>query len=677
HRRFGGDRGIVGRSLRLNGENYLVVGVMPAWFRFPMTTELWTPLQIDPASQEKANYLEVVGRLKPGVAPAAASAEVKLLGKQFWDLKVAGETADPRVSLIVKPVAERLYGRLRPAVVVLLAAVGSVLLIACVNIANLQLARAAARRREIAIRSALGAGGRRIAGQLLAESVVLGLLGGVAGLVLGFAGLKGLLAVRPTALDRLLPLSDVGIDGHVLAFTLGVSLLAGILFGLAPALQAARGDLADPLKEGSQRVSGGVGGIGGLRTRRILVISEVALALVLLTGASLLVKSFAGIVGTQPGFATDHLLSMKLSLPVGRYGDGPALGRFSRAVVMRGAGLPGVTHMALATSLPMEPGPDLPFIIEGRWKGGKGSANADGEHEGEGGAQYRGVTADFFSTLGIPVVAGRSLRDADSEGHELVVVVNQALAKRYFPKQNAVGQRIHVGLPEVPDLADPTPRTIVGVVRDVRELGLDEKAPALLYVPLAQMPVALTRKLVELLPLSLVAKTAMAPAALTPAIEREVWGVDPEQPVADVRTLDVIVERSLGLQRFEVALLGFLAAAALLLAAVGIYGVLSYLVTQRTREIGIRMALGATTGYVQRLVLSSGLSAVGIGVAIGLGGALALSKLLASLLVNTSAHDPFAFGLAAATLAGVALVAGGVPARRASRMDPVRALRQE
>ncbi len=674
HRRFGGDPQVVGRTVRLNGESYTVVGVMPPSFRYPSQAELWTPLQIDPASTEKANYLEVVGRLRPGVTAAAASAEVQLLGQRFYAEKIAGETSDPRLVWRAKPLAERLYGPLRPAVLVLMAAVGCVLLIACVNIANLQLARAAARRREIAVRSALGAGGGRIAAQLLAESVVLGLLGGGAGLLLGLAGLRGLLAVRPAALDNLLPLSDVAIDGHVLLFTLAVSVLCGLLFGLAPAFQAARGDLADPLKEGSQRTTGG---IGGLRTRRALVVSEVALALVLLTGASLLVKSFAGLLGTEPGFDTDHVLTMKLSMPVARYGDPAALERFARQLVARGESLPGVRGVALATSLPMEPGPDLPFIVEGRWKGGKGAANSDGEHEGEGGAQYRAVSPSFFPTLGIPVLAGRNLRDSDAAGRELVAVVNQALAKRYFPRQSPIGQRLHIGLPDVPELADPAPRTIVGVVRDVREQGLDEKAPALIYVPIGQVPRTLAAKLVELLPISVAAKTALAPGSIAPSLEREVWAVDPEQPVADVETLDVIVGRSLGLQRFEAVLLGFLAVAALALSAVGIYGVLSYLVTQRTREIGIRMALGATAGYVQRLVLASGLSAVAIGILVGLAGALALTRLLASLLVNVSAHDPLAFVLAAAALTAVALVAGGLPARRASRMDPVRALRQE
>ncbi len=674
HRRFGGDPGIVGRAVRLNGESFTVVGVMPPGFGFPARAEIWTPLQIDPASTERANYLEVVGRLRSGVSAAAASAEATVLGKRFYAQHVAGETGDPRLTWSTEPLVERLYGRLRPAILVLLGAVASVLLIACVNIANLELARAAARRREIAIRSALGASGRRIAAQLLAESVVLGLLGGIAGLLLGMAGLQGLLAVRPAALDRLLPLSNLRIDGNVLAFTLGVSVLAGLLFGLVPALQAARGALADPLKEGSQRTTGGA---GGLRTRRALVISEVALALVLLTGASLLVESFAGLVGTEPGFATDHLLTMKLSFPLSRYHDAAALDRFARQLLPRGEGLPGVRGMALATSLPMEPGPDLPFIIEGRWKGGKGPTDADGNHEGEGGAQYRAITPGFFPALGIPVLAGRNLTAADAAGRELVAVVNQAFAKRYFPKESPLGRRIHVGLPEVPDLADPAPRTIVGVVRDVRELGLDEKPPALLYVPLGQMPQGIAAKLVELLPLAVVAKTAGAPGALAPAVERAIWEVDPEQPVADVETMDAIVARSLGLQRFEAVLLGFLALAALVLAAVGIYGVLSYLVTQRTREIGIRMALGATAGYVQRLVLSSGLLAVGVGVALGLGGALALTHLLGSLLVNVSARDPIAFLLAPALLAAVACVAGGLPARRASRMDPVRALRQD
>ncbi|MEA2691275.1 MAG: putative transport system permease protein [Acidobacteriota bacterium] len=665
-RRFGADPQVLGRPLRMNGEGYTVVGVMPAGFRFPAKAELWTPLQLDLGSREKANYLEIAGRLRDGIGLAQARAAMKTVDRQFAS-SFPGMLYDPRESVVVQPLQERLYGQLRPALLVLMTAVFSVLLIACVNLANLQLARAAARRREIAIRSVLGAGAGRIVRQLLTESLLVAFAGGAAGLLLGAAVLPLLLAFSPAQIDLLAP---IRIDGSVLAATAGLALLSGLLFGLAPALGAARSDPHEAIQEGSNRTAGGRRGV---RVRRLLVIAEVALSLVLLTAAGLLAKSFSGLLGTAPGFSSDGVLTAKLSLPEGRYGNPAALDRFNRQVLEKAAAIPGVTQAAFATSLPLEGGPDLPFTIEGRYRG-------KGSEEGVGEAQYRAVTADLFAALRIPLTAGRPFTAADGVGAPGVALVNETAARRFWPKGGSMGARITLGQPFVPELADPAPRTVVGIVKDVRELGLGEAVPAIVYLPIAQMPASFAGKLVALLPMSLVVRTAGsggAGAGLAAALDRAVWAVDPEQPVNDVRWMDEIVSRSLGLERFGALLLGVLALMALLLAAMGIYGVLSYLVEQRTREIGVRMALGATGLAVQRMVVGQGMAAVLAGVVLGLAGALGLTRLLGSLLVGVSAHDPTAFALAPVVLLSVALLASGLPALRASRMDPVVALQRD
>jgi putative ABC transport system permease protein len=667
-RRFGADRGLVGRAVVLNGEPYTVVGIMPAGFHFPSAADLWAPVDIDPASRETANYLEVTARLKPGVSRQQAAAVLGVVARQYRALRP--DDMDETETGLVVPLRDRLYGELRPALLVLLGAVACVLGIACVNVANLQLARGAARRREVAVRTALGAGAGRIFGQLLIESLVLAVAGGLAGLLLGFWILKPLVALSP--MDTLgIPgsggLPPIGIDGTVLAFTFGLSLLAGLLFGLVPAVQTARANLREPLQENSTRSTGGA---RGALARRLLVVSEVALALVLITGATLLVRSFSGLTHTDPGFQPDGVLTVKLSLPAARYADPGALERFSRAVTERIGSVPGVRQAAIVSTLPLEPGPDLPFAIMGKWPGGD-------SQEGVGSAQYRVSTAGYFQVLGIPLARGRYLDAGDRPGGELVAVINETAARRYFPKQDPVGQRIHVGLPMTSELADPAPRRIVGVVKDVRETGLDEAAPPILYVPLGQIPPAVAALLVRLIPVSLVVKTDGSPASLTRQISREVWAVDPQQPISASMPMTAVVERSLGSRRFSTVLLGSLALLALALSSVGIYGVLSYLVGQRTREIGVRMALGATGRHVLKMVVGQGLTPVLFGVAAGLAGAFGLTRLLSSLLVGVSATDPTTFVLAPAVLTAVALLASAIPARRASRLDPLVALRAE
>jgi putative ABC transport system permease protein len=660
-RRFGADPHVLGRSLQLSGETYTVVGVMPAGFRFPALAELWAPFAFDPASTNEANYFQIIGRLRDGISPQAADAAARALTRPF--ATAFPKELAPDEVFATRLLQERLYGRVRPALLVLLAAVGAVLLIACVNVANLQLARAAARQREIAIRTALGAGWWRIVRQLLTESLLLALAGGAAGLLLGAACIRPLLAMSPIQLDRL---AQPGIDGRVLVFTLLVSLASGVVFGLVPALQPARRNLHEPLKEGGNRTAGSV---GRQWLRRSLVVSEVALALVLITAASLLVHSFVGLLRQEPGFDAGHVVTMKLSLPPARYGNAAAAERFSSQLVERLEALPGVRAAALTTTVPLEPGPDLSFKIVGR-KGGGEDGNGDYD------ADFRAIAPGIFRVLRIPILRGRGFTVADRLGGPLVALINREAARRWWPNEDPIGQRIFVG-EGAKGLEDRGPRTIVGIVGDTRDDGLDRKVPPVLYVPLGQLTDPLVAMFFKLLPVNVAVRTAADSPAIVTAVKKEIWAVDPTQPIDDVKTMAEVRDASLGTRRFTTTLLGLLALLALTLAAVGIYGVLSYLVEQRTREIGVRMALGASTAQVQRLVLRQGMGAVSVGIVLGLGGALAVTRLLGGLLVGVTAHDPISFLVTPALLAAIAVLAGSIPAHRASRLDPLAALRQE
>jgi putative ABC transport system permease protein len=660
-RRFAADPRILGRQLALNGESYTVVGVMPASFRFPSVAELWTPFGFDPASVSDANYFQFLGRLRDGISLSTAAGAAKALTGSFG--AAFPQALSPDETFLVEPLQQRLYGRVRPALLVLLAAVGAVLLIACVNIANLQLARAAARQREIAIRTVLGAGWWRIVRQLLTESVLLALVGGVAGLLLGAAAIRPLLAMSPVEIDRL---AQVGIDGRVLAFTLLASLACGLLFGLAPALQPVRSDLHEPLKEGGARTAGSV---RGQWLRRALVVSEVALALVLIAGASLLVHSFVRMLQKPPGFETGNVLTMKLSLPTAKYGNTGAAERFTTRVVERLESLPGVRSAAVATTLPLESTPDLGFKIPGRNSGGD-----DGR--GSYDAYFRATTPEFFQVLRIQTLRGRGFTNADRVGAPLVAVISQKLARRCWPNQDPIGKRIVIAEGSK-DLGDRGPRTIVGVVADTRDRGLDRDQPDLLYVPLAQMPDPLVAMFFKLIPVSVAVRTTADSPALAAAIQKQIWAVDPGQPINDVKTMAEVRATSLGSRRFTTTLLGLMALLALALAAVGIYGVLSYLVQQRTREIGVRLALGASTAQVLGMVLRQGMGSVLVGLALGLGGAMAFTRLMKGLLVGVTAGDPLTFLATPAILAAIAILASFIPARRASLLDPLEALREE
>ena len=658
-RRFGGDADILGRKLRFNGEPFEVIGVAPAGFAVPETAQMWTPFQLDLSDQSIANHLMVTARLKPEVGLEAARAEMQVVAQQFLQ-EHAGEGHSPRESISVVPFQEFLYGGFRPALLIMLAAVGLVLLIACANVANLQLARSSARAKEIAIRSALGARTRRVFRQLITESALLSLAGGAAGLLISLFGLRPLLSMSPMDVPRL---GEVAIDGTVLLFTLGVALATGVLFGLAPAVQASRVDFNEALKEGSLRASSGR---SGGRMRFALVIGQVAMAVVLMIGASLLLRSFFNLRSIHPGFNSENVLTQKMSLPA-KYSAPDALGRFERQVLDEVRGLPGVSYAAMAASLPFQIGADMPLSVMGR----------EPERQPQISPLYRPVSDGFFEVLEIPLVRGRNLQRSDHDQSELVAVINQNAAEAIWPGEDPIGQSIRIGWPLLPELADPAPRRIVGIVGDVREQGLDSPLSPMVYIPSSQMPRNFSQLLVQRLPVSLAVKTQGPPHDLIQAIQSKVWSVDPEQPLFNALLMDEIMARSLGTREFNMLLLGVLAAVALVLASVGIYGVLSYLVAQRTREIGIRIALGAGRSRIVGLVVFQSMRAALVGIGLGLAAALFLTRFMASLLSGVGAMDLVSFLAVPALFALVALAAACIPALRASEVDPNTALRWE
>jgi putative ABC transport system permease protein len=451
----------------------------------------------------------------------------------------------------------------------------------------------------------------------------------------------------------------------VLGFALGISLLASLAFGLLPAWQSARPNLDDLLRAGAHRVAGRT----SRWVRRALIAGEVALALMLTIGAFLLMKSLVGLQSTPPGFAVEHVLTMKLALPAARYGSGEALARFQEQIEERLAALPGVGAAAVAQTLPLELGADLPFTIEGRY--------VVGTQTGVGGADFRPIGPGYFDALEIPLRRGRIFDARDRRGAPPVAIINEAAARRFWPGENAIGQRITVGQPFVPDLADPAPREIVGIVGDVRERGLGTNPPPVLYVPISQLNEAYAALGTRLLPFSVVVRGDTAVANLSRSVREAIWSVDPQQPIANVRLMREIVTRSLGSQTFNTVLLGALAALALLLAAVGLYGVIAHLVTQQTREIGVRMALGASRSSVLGLFLRQALSLVAVGVVVGLAGAFGLTRVLRTLVTGVSTSDPWVFAVGPVMMFAVAVVAALRPALRAAAVDPACALRAE
>ena len=666
--RLGSDPTLIGRTITLNGEPYTVVGILSARFRSDPPADMFIPLQADPNSTNQGHFLSVAARLNQGVTIERARAELKLIGDQFRRANPRWMSNDEQVTVLrMQDVVVR---DVRPALLILFGAVILVLLIACANVANLLLARSAARQKEIAVRTALGASRRQIVRQLLTESVLLSGIGGALGVLAGLWGVRALIALSPGDLPRAEELSTAPVlasllDWRLLAFASAVSLATGLLFGLAPALQLSRPGLSGILKDAGTR---GATNVRLTRARGLLVVAETALAVVLLIGAALLIRTFIGLRTVAPGIESHNVLTLQTSLAGQRYATTAEVERLTRRVVERLDSLPGVEAAALTVSLPVEGGPDLPFRIEGR------ALAADAQFHGD--EQWRFVSPQYFKALKIPLLRGRSFDERDAQSAPPVVLVNAAMAAKYWPSQDAVGQRITIGKGLGPEFEDPT-REIVGVVGDVREEGLDRPAPPVMYVPAAQMPDALTRLGNSIVPMTWIVRSASAPTGLAGAIQREIQAADRQLAVARVRPLDQVLAQSIARQNFNMLLLTVFGAIALVLAAIGIYGLMSYSVEQRSHEIGIRMALGAARTDILTLVVGGGMRLAGAGVVTGIAAALGVTRVLSRLLFGVRSTDPATFAAVAVMLSTVAWLACYLPARRATRVDPIVALRYE
>lgn len=649
-RRYSADRALVGKSIKIDGEDFTVVGVMPREFHWEFWSghrQLWVPVGYTEGDKIRGgNSFISFARLKPGVTVAQARAEMEGIGTRLSQ-QYPNDDAD--MSATVVPMGDFGLEGLRRVVWALIAAVGFVLLIACVNIANLLLARGAGREKEFALRQALGAAGSRIARLLLTESMLLALLGGVSGLVLAVWSTKLLPAMLP-AEGLNLPLrqvSTIPVDRWVLGFTVLVSCLTGILFGLAPALSALRGGVAEPLKDGGRGSTAG----DGRRLRHVLVASEVALALVVLSGAGLMIESMSRLLGVDPGFNPKNVITMSMSLPQeDLYNGPPAHALFCRYLDERVSAIPGVMAVGAVGHLPMEGDAGRSFAVEGQHDPGPGHRP---------GAHYSVACPNYFKALGVPVLAGREFTHQDTIATPGVVIINQSMAQRFWPKENPVGRRI---------FEDNSWLTVVGVVGDVRHWGLDTGVESQFFRPYTQAawPV-----------MSVVVRTVGPPMTFMPAVKKAISEVEPDRPVSGIETMQNIVQDSLGPRRFPTLLLSAFALLALVLATVGILGVVSYSVAQRTHEIGIRMALGARATDVLKLMVSGSMTWVVVGIVFGVAGSLGLTRLLGTLLYNVKPSNPVVLGSVSLLLTGIGLLATYIPARRATKVDPMVALRYE
>jgi putative ABC transport system permease protein len=645
-RRFGGDPKIINQTITLSGQSYTVIGVMPATFSFGGSeTELWRPMGFssEEAQNHGGHYLSAIGQLNPGATLEQARSEMSAIAG-----RLAQEYPNANAGWNVKlmPLHEFIVRSIGRALLVLLGAVAFVLLIACANVANLLLARAAGRQKEVAIRAALGAGRARIVRQLLTESALLALAGGAAGLLLAKWGMNLLLTLAPQNLPRI---SGVSLDSRVLAFTAVVTLLTGVIFGLVPALQASKPNLGEMMKDAGARGSTE----GGRRqyVRSSLVVLEVASALLLLVGAGLLIRSFWRLQQVDPGFNPNNALTVSVTLPPRKYSEENQQAAFFQQLLEKVRTLPGVQAAGVTVSMPLAGGFIYGFVIEGRPPLPPGAGQS---------TNYSAVSADYFKAMGIPLLRGRVFTEQDAKSTTSVAVISETMAKRMFPNEDPIGKRIHI-------TNGPTVfREIVGIVGDVKQDGLDQDTTLQTYEPFTQQTYS---------SMTLVVRTASDPTNQTAAIRNQVLSIDKEQPIARISTLEQRVSASVAQQKFSMLLLGVFAAVALVLAVVGIYGVLSYAAAQRTHEIGIRMALGARAGDVLKMVIGQGMRLVLSGVALGLGAALGLTQLMKRLLFGVEAVDPMTYSFIAVLLTLVALFACWIPARRAAKVDPIVALR--
>lgn len=651
-RRYGQDRGIIGRTLELNGESYTVVGVLPASFqllpdRLPYA-EIWTPAALTENMFVRGNHLlKVVGRLRPGVTLSAAQSELSSVAKR---LEAQYPDSNRGWNVVLEPLQEVVVADSRPMLMVLLAAVGFVLLIGCSNIASLMMTRAVSRAREIAIRSALGATRLRLIRQFLTESVLLALIGGALGVVLSYWGIELLIKLQAGSLPRT---DEIAIDSRMLLFSLVISIITGILFGLVPALQSSKVALLESLKEAGRK---GTSGPGRGRLRNAMVITEMALALVLLIGAGLMIRSFLQLQKVSLGFNPDNLIAMRLTLPTekeSKYYQKSARALFYSELLKRLEALPGVESAGMVSTLPLAGDSVSEFFVEGQ--------PLPDPNQGYN-ANYRNCNGRYFNTMHIPVMKGRIFSDQDITNSQLVVIVNETFARQFWPNEDAIGKRISFNGNEGPW------RTIVGVVGDVKHMSLDQEAGLELYTPYTQTNGH---------DINIVLRTAGDPAGITAGARRALMELDSTLPIYRIRTMQEIVANSLASRRFNMALLSFFAASALLLAAVGIYGLIYYTVKERTHEIGIRIALGAQQLDILKLVMKQGTKLALYGIAIGLAASMALTRLMASLLYQVSATDLTTFTVISLILALVAMAASYIPARRATKVDPIVALRYE
>ena len=652
---LGADPKILGSSITLDKRPFTVVGIMPAAFRSPFINnaqDVWIPLVQDPLfgswmARRGGHWLPVFGRLKPGVSLAQAQAEMDTISERLAS-EFPAENKGWTVRLV--PMQKEIVGDVRTALLVLLGAVGLVLLIACANIANLLLTRATSRSKEIAVRTALGAGRSRIIRQLLSETAVLGLLGGVVGIALAYWGVRALSSLLP---DNLPQLNAIRVDNFVLVFALALSAIASVAFGLVPALFASKSDIQASLREGSSR-SGESG--NRRRARSFLAAAEIALAMVLLVAAGLLLRSFSKLTSVSPGFDAQHIVKAEVSLPQFQYSKPEQWTAFSDQLLAGIRAQPGLQDSAIAIPVPIADGfINLAFEIVGVPPASPSDSRL---------ANYVSVSPNYFRVMGIPLLSGRLFNQQDIADAPRVTLISKALAQRYFPNQDPIGKQLNFGFPPNADVS----REIIGIVGDVRDKSLGDAPAPMMYVPFSQAP---------FWGANLVVKSTLSTSAVATSIRQQVQKIDKDLPVTDVEKLPDLLDASVSQQRFRTFLLGLFAAMALILAATGIFGVISYSVSRRTNEIGIRVALGASRSTILRMILRETLILAAVGLAVGLPCALAASHLIGHMLFGVSANDPVTLAAVAFTLAAVAALAGFVPARRAMQVDPMVALRHE
>ncbi len=651
-RQMGGDRATIGRTVTLDGEPFTVIGVMPPGLEasvdpiMPGDTDVWTPLALVSQTAGSGQNIEVLGRLEPGLSLAQAQAQMRSITTEFR--KAFPHELGPTTTLSIQSYQTMLSSDVRMILLVLFGAVGFVLLIACANVANLLLGRATARSREFGVRAALGASRKRLVQQLLTESVLLSVTAALLALLLARIGMRSLVALSPSDLPRV---NDIHMDGWAFAFTLAVAVITGILFGLVPAFRASSGEIYEKLGEATARVSGGR---RHGRFRAALVVSEVALCLVLLTGAALMIETFWHVMNTDPGFNPSHVLSVEVYLSGSHYNSTTVISRYYNQAVQRIKSLPGVKSASAVTAgLPLQRGANFGLSVAG-----KQVPHTFG---------IRMVMSDYFRTMDVPLILGRSLTASDDEKSPPVAVISQEAARLLFPGQTPIGQRFQFAQLDW---------QVIGVVGDVKSY-LDKPAEASVYIPLGQTPYPVLKLISIWFPEYIVARSSSDPLALSHTIEQQLQAIDPSIGLGQIRTMEQVRSAAVAMRQFNMTLLSVFAALALVLAGIGVYGVIAYGVTQRTHEIGVRIALGAERGDIMRLLLAQGVVLAGFGIGMGIAGALALTQFLESYLYRVKPTDPIALGSTALLLGAVAMLASYIPARRATKVDPLIALRHD